>query len=74
MSHVIKFKLTTDFFFWPAPPIILGKLGLSKTKLTLAKRCPVTIYIYIYRVSILKVEHRQLTLCIQFIGIMLLFL
>jgi hypothetical protein len=30
--------------------------------------------INIYRVSILKVEHRQLTLCIQFIGIMLLFL
>jgi hypothetical protein len=29
---------------------------------------------FIYRVSILKVEQRQLTLCIQFIGIMLLFL
>jgi hypothetical protein len=46
MSHVIKFKLTTDFSFWPAPPIILGKLGLSKTKLTLAKRCPVTVVIF----------------------------
>jgi hypothetical protein len=30
--------------------------------------------IEVYRVSILKVEHRQLTLCIQFIGIILLFL
>jgi hypothetical protein len=29
--------------------------------------------IYIYRVSTLKVEHRQLTLCIQFIDIMPLF-
>jgi hypothetical protein len=29
--------------------------------------------IYTYRVSTLKVEHRQLTLCIQFIDIMPLF-
>jgi hypothetical protein len=29
--------------------------------------------LYLYRVSTLKVEHRQLTLCIQFIDVMPLF-
>jgi hypothetical protein len=36
-------------------------------------RTSMTQFVFIYRVSTLKVEHRQLTLCIQFIDIMPLF-
>jgi hypothetical protein len=46
----------------------MGKINFLYTIYRVYLKC-----VCIYRVSSLKVEHRQLTLCIQFIDIMSLF-